>query len=283
MLRLYDTEAIRVRGNCENTASHRRVYRGHMAMCSSLDLAFGQLMKKLAARGLAENTIVVFTSDHGDTLLSHGLQYNKMRPEAESIRVPLLIRFPGELRPRSSDLLLGTLDLMPTLLGLMGIPVPDSCQGQNLAGAIKKGKDNVVDSVPLFLLNLDWRGVYTRRYTYAFDTSKPGGDALYRNAYFRQPANLQWNCLFDRQRDPWELRNLYGAAESAKIQKRLHERSLAWMQKFGDAGLPYDRVLQAAMSPEDLALRKKGTFFQQRNGILRGRPSEMLAAAQSLR
>jgi arylsulfatase A-like enzyme len=279
MLRLYDPEAIRVRGNCENTASHRRVYRGHMAMCSSLDRAFGQLMKKLKDKGLDGNTIVVFTSDHGDTLLSHGFRYNKMRPEAESIRVPLLVRFPGELRPRNSDLLVGTLDLMPTLLGLLGLPVPSTCDGRNLAAEMRRGADNAVDSVPLFLLNLDWRGVYTRRYTYAFDTSSPGGDALYRDAYFRQPRNLRWNCLYDRERDPWELRNLHDEADGARIKNRLHERTRTWMRKFGDTGLPYDRVLRAAMSPEDLALRKSGEFFQKRNGILRGSPSELLAGA----
>lgn len=281
-LRLYDPEAIRVRGNCENTASHRRVYRGHMAMCSTLDRAFGQLMKKLAAKGLAENTIVVFTSDHGDTLLSHGLRHNKMRPEAESIRVPLLLRYPGRLRPRASDLLVGTLDLMPTLLGLMGLKVPDACEGLNLADAIRSGADKTVESVPLFLLNLDWRGVYTRRHTYAFDTSRPGGDALYRSSYFRHPENLRWNCLYNRERDPWELRNLYGDPGAARLQKRLHEQSLAWMRKFGDGGLPYDAVLQAAMSPEDLALRKSGNFFQRRSGILRGQPAALLAEARNL-
>ncbi|MSV31185.1 MAG: DUF229 domain-containing protein [Bryobacterales bacterium] len=278
-LRLYDPEAIRVRGNCENTASHRLVYRGHMAMCTTLDRAFGQLMKKLAAKGLAENTIVVFTSDHGDTLLSHGLRHNKMRPEAESIRVPLLMRYPGRLRPRASDLLVGTLDLMPTLLGLMGLKVPASSEGLNLAEAIRSGADKTVESVPLFLLNLDWRGVYTRRHTYAFDTSQPGGDALYRNAYFRHPENLSWNCLYDRERDPWELRNLYGDRESARVQKRLHEQSLAWMRKFGDEGLPYDSVLRAAMSQNDLALRKSGNFFQRRSGILRGQPAALLPKA----
>lgn len=276
MLRLYDPEAIQVRGNCENTPSHRRVYRGHMAMCSSLDQAFGRLMKKLAAKGLAENTIVVYTSDHGDTLLSHGFRHNKMRPEAESIRVPLLVRYPGALRPRTSDLLVGTLDLMPTLLGLMGLNVPGTCEGQNLANAIRRGADNTVESVPLFLLNLDWRGVYTRRHTYAFDTSKPGGDALYRESFFKHPENVKWNCLYDRERDRWELRNLYGDSGSARVQKRLHEQSLAWMKKFGDAGLPHDTVLRAAMSPEDFALRKAGTFFQQRSGILRGQPAAML-------
>jgi len=52
MLRLYDPKAINVRGNCADTPSHRQVYRGHMAMCSSLDRAFGQLMKKTRGEGL---------------------------------------------------------------------------------------------------------------------------------------------------------------------------------------------------------------------------------------
>lgn len=281
MLRLYDPDAIRVRGNCENTDSHRRVYRGHMAMCTSLDRAFGQLMKKLADKGLADNTIVVYTSDHGDTLLSHGFRFNKMRPEAESIRVPFLLRYPGVLRPRNSDLLLGTLDLMPTLLGLMGLRVPDTCQGVNLADPIRRANDNAVDSVPLFLLNLDWRGVYTRRHTYAFDTSRPGGDALYRQSYFRVPENIRWNCLYDRTRDPWELRNLFGDPQTSKLQKRLHELSLDWMKRLGDPGVSYDEVLRAAMSPEDLALRAAGKFFAQRNGVLRGQPAALLGSPKS--
>ncbi len=73
LLELYDPDKIEVRGNCENTPSHRKVYRGHMAMCTSLDRAFGWLMDKLREKGLSDNTIVVYTSDHGDTLLSHGL------------------------------------------------------------------------------------------------------------------------------------------------------------------------------------------------------------------
>lgn len=228
---------------------------------------------------MAENTIVVFTSDHGDTLLSHGFRFNKMRPEAESIRVPLLVRYPAALRPRNSDLLVGTLDLMPTLLGLLGLKPPETCDGQNLAQAIRRSNDNAVESVPLFLLNLDWRGVYTRRHTYAFDSRCPGGDALYRDAYFRQLENVSWNCLYDRERDRWELRNLYGAPEAARLQKRAHEQTLAWMRKFGDGGLPYDAIIGAAMSSEDLARRKAGTFVQQRSGILRGQPAALLSGA----
>jgi arylsulfatase A-like enzyme len=276
LLKLYDPESITVRRNCENTPSTRRVYQGHMAMCTSLDRAFDWLMKKLDEKGLSANTIVVYTSDHGDTLLSHGFVNNKMRPEVESVRVPLLIRYPDALKPHKSDLLIGTLDLMPTLLGMMGLKVPSTCQGKDLTRAIAGGRNDAVDSVPLFLLNLDWRGVYTRRYTYAFDTWKPGGDALYRRSYFQKPANLTWNCLFDRQRDRWELRNLFDSPEHGKLRAQLHEQTLAWMKRLGDPCLPYEAVLNACMRPEEKALREAGKYFGKASGLLKGRPAELL-------
>lgn len=147
---LYDPQSIQLRGNCTDTPSARNLYRGYMAMCTSVDRAFGWLMEQLEKKGLADNTIVVFTSDHGDTALSHGLLANKMRPEIESIRVPLIIRYPKVLQPRASDLLIGGIDLMSTLLGMMGLEIPASCQGQNLTAAITKARDNEVESIPLF-------------------------------------------------------------------------------------------------------------------------------------
>jgi arylsulfatase A-like enzyme len=278
LLQLYDPDSIRVRGNCEDTAAIRRGYRGYMAMCTSLDRAFAQLMTTIDEKGLTKNTIVVYTSDHGDTLFSHGLRYNKMRPEIESIGVPLLIRYPGVLRPRACDLLVGTLDLMPTLLGLMGLPIPPTCQGRNLAEEIRNEGDNAVDSVPLFLLNLDWRGVYTRRYTYCFDTWKPGGDDLYRRSYFSQPAGLPWNCLYDREEDRWELKNLFDSPDHQKLKAGLHERTIEWMRRLGDPCLPYEAVVQACMSQQDISLRRTGAYFGRLSGVLLGRPSQRLFA-----
>jgi len=277
LLELYDPEKLKVRGNCEDTPSHRRVYRGHMAMCTSLDRAFDWLMKKLDEKGLADNTIVVYTSDHGDTLLSHGLQRNKMRPEIESIRVPLMIRYPGVLKPRTSDLLIGSLDLMPTLLGMMGLPVPRTCQGRNLTAAISKAQDNAVSSVPLFLLPLDWRGIYTRRYTYCFDTWKPGGDSVYRTAFFSQPEGIVWNCLYDRQADPWEQHNLFDTPDRTGLRNRLHGQTLEWMKRLGDPGLPYEDVIRASFRPEDLEARRDGKIPKP-SGVLRGRPSDLIKA-----
>ncbi|MFB3828295.1 MAG: sulfatase [Bryobacteraceae bacterium] len=273
-LKLYDPAAIPLRGNVADTPSVRGVYRGHMAMCTSLDRAFGWVTEKLEQTGLAKNTLVVYTSDHGDTLLSHGFRHNKMRPEAESIRVPLLMRYPGVLRPRASDLLVGTLDLMPTLLDLMGLRVPAACAGRSLRPAIVNQRDGEVESVPLFLSPLDWRGVYTRRYTYSFDTGK-GGWSLYRESYFQQPGNISWNCLYDRETDRWEQRNLFGSAAHRRLRARLHEQSLAWMRRFGDPGLPHEVLSRCVYRAEDVALQR-ARGFGRASGILRGRPADLI-------
>jgi len=127
LLALYDPKKLTLRPNVTDTPRHRQMYQGHMAMCTGLDRAFAELMQELSGRGLADNTIVVYTSDHGDMLLSHGWPYNKSVPENESCHVPLLVRWPAKLQPRTSNLLFGTLDFMPTLLGLMGIAVPPTC------------------------------------------------------------------------------------------------------------------------------------------------------------
>jgi arylsulfatase A-like enzyme len=201
----------------------------------------------------------------------------------ESIRVPLLIRHPRVLRPRVSELLIGTLDLMPTLLGMMGLKIPATCQGRNLTSPIRQAHDHAVDSVPLFLLNLDWRGLYTRRYTYSFDTYQPGGEAWYRESYFQQPAPPPWNCLFDRQNDPWEKRNLFDEPTHRKLRDRLHRQTLDWMKKLQDPCLPYDRVFRAATSPEDQAIRARKLPPANGSGILRGRPADLLAERGPLR
>jgi arylsulfatase A-like enzyme len=274
MLQLYRAESLNLRGNCQDTPSSRGVYRGHLAMCSSLDRTFGQIVAKLKEKGVLDNTIVVYTSDHGDTLLSHGFRYNKMRPEAESIRVPLMIRYPRLLAPRASDLLVGTLDLMPTLLGMMGLTVPGACHGRNLTDAIVQRRDNAVDSVPLFLLPLDWRGVYTRRHTFAFDTNR-GGPNLYREMFFQTPAGVQWNCLYDRQADRWETRNLFDTPSARKLRARLEERTRAWMKQFGDRGLPNEVALEKLLPREDFEHRR-ARRFNQAEGKLQGKPVDLL-------
>ncbi len=273
--RLYDAAKMTLRGNCVDTPSARQLYQGYYAMTTSIDRAFGMVMEKLIEKGLVEDTLVVFTSDHGDLALSHGFTGNKMRPEMESIRVPMLIRYPGVLAPRVSELMVGTLDLMPTLLSLLRLKPPATCDGKDLSTAMAARRDNTVDSIPLFLFPLDWRGVYTRRYTYAFDTSQ-GYETRYRRAYFSRPAGAEWNCLYDRETDPWENRNLFSSRAHNKLRARLHEKTLTWMGGYGDAGLPYRKIQEIILTPEDHAIAQDTVRVRPMSGILRGRPSELL-------
>ena len=114
--KLYDPAKIKLRPSCADTPRSRAEYRGYMAMCTNLDDNVGRLLKKLDEKGVLDNTLVVYTSDHGDLLRSHGIHdWHKSVPEQVSCRVPLILRWPGQLPPRVSDMLVGTLDLMPTL------------------------------------------------------------------------------------------------------------------------------------------------------------------------
>jgi formylglycine-generating enzyme required for sulfatase activity len=272
LLQLYDPDKLTLRPNVKDTPRHRQMYQGYMAMCTGLDRALGDLMQQLKAKGLAENTIVVYTSDHGDMLMSHGWPYNKSVPEIESCRVPLLVRWPGGLKPRTSDLLFGTLDFMPTLLALMGIKAPETCQGRNLADAIRTARDDAVESVPLFHFSGNWRGIYTRRHTYAFDLSdrEIGQDAI-------AAGRARYACLYDHDADPRELHNLYDAPEHRPLRDKLHAQTRAWMKQFGDTGMTLKDLAKRVMVAEDIGLapgRGDGPFGQ---GRLKGRPLDVLS------
>lgn len=270
LLKLYDPSKLTLRPNVKDTPQVRTMYQGHLALCTCVDRAFGELMAKLRELKLDENTIVVFTSDHGDLLLSHGFRGNKGRPECESVRVPLLIRWPQVLKPRVSELLIGPLDFMPTLLGMLHLNIPETCQGRNLADAIHTANDDAVESLPLFVFPWKWRGVYTRRYTYAFDL--PGSVNIYGQ-------NMRFACLYDHQNDPHEMKNLFDAPEQQNVRETLHAQTLAWMKQFGDTGMDYKELMERVMVEEDIRRGIHGAMTSNTSGQgrLKGRPEEVLA------
>jgi len=270
LLKLYDPAKLTLRSNVEDTPQNRKMYQGYMALCTGNDRAFGELMAKLQELKLDDNTIVVFTADHGDLLLSHGLRGNKGRPEIESLHVPLLIRWPHALKPRVSDLLIGTLDLMPTLLSMLNLKVPETCQGRNLTEAIFKAKDDAVESVPLFLFPWKWRGVYTRRYTYAFDL--PPNVNIFGQS-------MRFACLYDHQTDPRELKNLIDSPQHKAIRDELHVKAKAWMDKFGDTGIDFKDLMERVMVKEDIRHGPNGSMTSNTSGQgrLKGRPEDVLA------
>lgn len=172
---------------------------GYFGLCEALDHEMGRLLDFLDQSGLSENTLVIFTSDHGELLGSHG-KYHKGEPEEESVRVPLLLRYPGVI-PESSttNQLIETVDLMPTLLDLCQLSIPESCSGKSHA-KIHAGEELADDSRTIYCqgkmshnASKEWRCLITPTHKLTLEG---------RSARVTQ--------LFSLKEDPFEMNNLAG-------------------------------------------------------------------------
>ena len=115
----------------------RRVYHGQISL---LDREIGRVLDYLEKKGLAENTLVVFTSDHGDYMGEHGLMTKSPAMYDSLVRVPFLVRWPGHIdRGRRDTRFVSHVDLMPTFLEVAGHPIPNSVQGASLVPLLRDG------------------------------------------------------------------------------------------------------------------------------------------------
>ena len=230
-MNLYDRDKIQVRPGMENTPDLRRMYHGHMAMVSGVDKAFGWLLDKLEEIGADENTLVIFTSDHGDMLEFSGASFPKQYPHDYSLRVPFIMRYPGKTEPgEKTDLLFSALDIMPTTLGLMELPVPEEVQGKDLSESILSGDEDAVKYVPIWsFYDESFKGVITKDWT--FSTTR-----------FGLPAGMDdddspLHCvLFDRKNDPYQLNNLIQSPEQQTVRDSLWRLTEEWMELYEDKG-----------------------------------------------
>jgi arylsulfatase A-like enzyme len=237
----YDPDAIVLRPNVPRQmgAFARQETAHYYGNITALDHEVGRIARFLAERGLEEHTIFCFSSDHGDHLSSHGYgkpfdtwlhhskRASKATPYEESIHIPFLLRYPARVAPgQRSETMFSSVDVMPTLLGLAGIDVPDGVQGLDLSHIALGEEGPEPDSAYLQILGPGWphrgpwvgfwRGVRTQRWTYA--RWYGSGDV--------------W--LFDRQSDPFEMKNLAGDPAHAAVQERLERRLRQWIDETGD-------------------------------------------------
>lgn len=223
---IYDPQALELPPNTEEFA--RDDIAGYYGHITALDRNLGSLLDTLEEHGIAEDTIVVFTSDHGDMLGAHGLQ-RKQKPWDESIMVPWVMQWPGGIPAGiRTDTLINVPDVMPTLLSLMGVEIPDKVQGYDLSGAARG--DGGFEPTSAYIANPmswpgdqhegdPWRGVRTKTHTYVEDHDGP------------------W-LLYDNAEDPWQQTNLIDAEETAGLREELHAELVAWMERIGDDGAP---------------------------------------------
>ena len=179
-------------------------------------------MEKIRQIKLDKNTIVVFTSDHGDMLDFDDAIYPKQYPHDYSSRIPFMIRCPGIISQGSTTgLLFSALDMMPSILGLMGLEVPTECQGKNLRNAILNHDENAVEYIPIWLYEgKGYRGVITRDFTYSTQKDAKEGSLH--------------SVLFDRKNDPNQLTNLFADPKLAQVRERLWALTHQWMEKYND-------------------------------------------------
>jgi arylsulfatase A-like enzyme len=231
--KLYDPKTLTLRPNvpAELDAKAREWLAGYYAHCSALDACVGELLASLREQGIEQETVFVFTSDHGDMLGSQG-ETRKQRPWDEAIRVPFLLRYPGlpAWRPRETEALIDAPDIMPTLLGLCGIPIPETVEGTDFAPHIQ-GREPPADDAALIQCahafgewttargGKEYRGLRTRRYTYVRDLNGP------------------W-LLYDNEADPYQMQNLVDDASSADVRNRLDETLRRKLVETDDQFLP---------------------------------------------
>lgn len=205
--------------------------KGYYAHITAIDDCIGRIREAVNASGEQDNTIIVFTADHGDLLGAHGW-WNKQQPYAESIKVPFLIHYPAAFGDtgKTSDVLINSPDIMPTLLGLIDTPIPSSVEGIDFSGVLKGvEKDNTEYTLitcvqPFGQWNRgkggkEYRGIVTKRYTYVKD--------------------LQGSWLFfDNLNDPFQVDNLVGDAQLAPVARRLDKELKRALKKRDDKFRP---------------------------------------------
>ncbi|MBN2136584.1 MAG: sulfatase [Sedimentisphaerales bacterium] len=228
---MFDAEKLNVRPNVpENQrAAARKTLAGYYAHIAALDDCIGELAATLEKAGIAENTIFVFTSDHGDMLHSRG-QMKKQRPYDESIRVPFLVRYPACVKARRIDMPINSPDIMPTLLGLSGIEIPDTVEGTDFSNVVT-GKTKPPDNAALISCQSpfgqwtrknggrEYRGVRTKRYTYVRDLNGP------------------W-LFFDNEKDPYQMNNLCNKPQYSQLQNKLEVLLSRKLKETNDEFLP---------------------------------------------
>jgi arylsulfatase A-like enzyme len=217
------------------TPRHATAATQYYAMCKNADHNLGRILDYLERSGLDEDTIVVFTSDHGEMLGSHG-RFNKMVPYAEAIRIPLIVRWPGRIAAGHRTATLQTpLDHFPTLISLAGLSTTGDLDGVDLSSELLGGEAVARDAVLL--------SNYTAHWDFFKTYSDAGAKwAEWRGVKTQQYTYVRWLSgkteLYDDLEDLAQLNDLSDDAAFAPVVDALEAKLIALLAEAHDEFLP---------------------------------------------
>jgi len=193
------------------------LYDGEIAYVDSL---IGKVLESLRQKGVLDKTIIVIAADHGESLGEHGESSHAFFIYDATVSVPLIMKFPASImKPKVIDAQVENVDIMPTLLDLLGIPVPKEIQGRSLVPLLAGSRAGVD--------RMAYSESYYPRYHYGWSELKSLRTVRYQYIQAPRPE------LYDIVRDPMEKTNIYGKSGSEaerffKEMKRIEERSRAY-------------------------------------------------------
>ena len=228
MKALYPPEKLTLPPNVPESWKEKALteLQGYYAHCTATDRAIGEIIEKIKDLGIYDNSIIVFTSDHGEMMGGHDFRpYMKHQPFSESANVPLLVSYPkmGNAAGKIAEAAITTPDILPSLLSLCGIEIPEKIEGYDLSYIFKSPEKDT--DRPALYMNLspfgiaypsdEYRAIRTNRYTYV---KTPKGPSM----------------LFDDKNDFFQMNNLVNRPEYADVQQVLDSLLMDELIRIGE-------------------------------------------------
>lgn len=205
---------------------YKEMYPDYIAAINRLDENVGRLVAKLKEKGLYDNTIIIYTSDHGSHFKTRNLEYKRSCHDSAS-HTPLIIsggKFSGG---KVDDRLVSLIDLPPTMLNMVGIPIPDSYMGKSIQNELETGEER--DCVFMQISESQCgRAIRTKKYKYAVRALSPSGYTIHSSAVYFE------DYLYDLEKDPIEKDNLIKSPEYLQARKELRVMLVREMVNAGE-------------------------------------------------
>lgn len=218
----YDYDVPGLKGTQDKSGTftedlHKKTLAYYYALVSQIDHNIGRVLNELDHLGLSENTVVVYTADHGEMMSEHGAWTKGGQGYDATVRVPLMLRCPGVIPDgvRRKEMAC-SIDLLPTLLELTRQPIPKNVQGKSLVapatGESGEWRDTVFSEIGRSLENQ----IVTTRTVNA------------KYVAYRQNGKVVYEQLFDLEKDPWEMKNEAGNSKHKQVLSELRRKMARW-------------------------------------------------------